>query len=314
MLNIVRFISLISCRFIFMFFLFSFVFVCTSYLKYTFLHVGLSVLSFELYYDAYLYAFPLSLVVTFMRIAYPFSMTTFRVSGILYIVVFIFILFLSYFGFLASVNFNTIFFDLHNRDEKIIKDDTVHFFDDQIVFYSNDIKSFGFKGVLKIADNEFDDEDFKSFSYNSGFSESDVANFNENAFFTQKLYSDLVGYIFNDLDIFNNFLLSLESFGLILNIFGFVLLLFSFSYIFNFIFLNSLSLFLYPIFVILFFKVYNIYAIEFPESLDLIMGENVISNYLTFIFCVLTFCSTYLIGFLFKYIKVNEGFDNNTLH
>ncbi|WP_024653914.1 hypothetical protein [Borrelia persica] len=310
MLNVLRFIFLISCRFIFMFFFFSFIFVCTYYLKYTFLHVDFSFLSFELYYDAYLYAFPLSLVATFIRIAYPFNISTLKVSRTLYVVVFIFILFLSYFGFLASVNFNTIFFDLHRKGDKNIKDGIVHFFDDQIVFYSKDIKSFGFKGVLKVKDNEFDDEDFKSFSYHSGFSESDTMNFNENAFFTQKLYSDLVSYVFNDLDILNNFLLSLEFLSLMFNIFGFVLLLFSFSYVFNLIFLDSLSLFLYPIFIILFFKVYNIYAIEFPESLDLIIGENVISDYLPFIFCSLTFFSTYLISFIFDYIKVNEGLDS----
>ncbi|AHE62684.1 hypothetical protein [Borrelia parkeri] len=311
MLSILRFIFLISFRFIVMFFIFSLMFVCTSYLKYKFLQANLSIVSFELYYDAYLYAFPLSLVATFMRIAYPFNVKTLRVSGFFYGIIFIFILLLSYFGFLASANFNSVFLDFHSRGEKIIKDGVVHFFYDKIVFYSDDVKSFGFKGVLKVEDNGFNEGDFKTFSYDSDFSESDIMNFNANSFFTQKLYNDLINYVFSDLDTLNNFLFSLESFSLIFNIFGFALLLFSFSYVFNLIFSSGLSFFLYPIFIILFFKVYNIYAIEFPESLDLIIGENVVSNYVPFIFCVLTFFSTYLISFIFKYIRVSEGFDNS---
>ncbi|AHH03334.1 Hypothetical protein BHY_0383 [Borrelia nietonii YOR] len=109
MLSVLRFIFLISCRFISMFFIFSLIFICTFYLKYKFLHANFSILSFELYYDAYLYAFPLSLVATFMRIAYPFNVKTFRIKRTLYGVVFIFILLLSYFGFLASANFNFVF-------------------------------------------------------------------------------------------------------------------------------------------------------------------------------------------------------------
>ncbi|WP_434756864.1 hypothetical protein bpuCAU1_000353 [Borrelia puertoricensis] len=311
MLSILRFIFLISFRFIVMFFIFSLMFVCTSYLKYKFLQANLSIISFELYYDAYLYSFPLSLVATFMRIVYPFNVKTLRVSGVFYSIVFIFILLLSYFGFLASANFHSVFLDFHSRGEKIIKDGVVHFFDDKIVFYSDDVKSFGFKGILKIEDNGFNEGNFKTFSYDSEKSESDIMNFNANSFFTHKLYNNLINYVFSDLDTLNNFLFSLESFSLIFNIFGFALLLFSFSYVFNLIFSSGLSFFLYPIFIILFFKVYNIYAIEFPESLDLIMGENVVSNYVPFIFCVLTFFSTYLISFVFKYISVSEGFDNS---
>ncbi|AHH12375.1 Hypothetical protein BHO_0079700 [Borrelia hermsii YBT] len=310
MLSVLRFIFLISCRFISVFFIFSLIFICTSYLKYKFLHANLSIVSFELYYDAYLYAFPLSLVATFMRIAYPFNVKTFRIKRTLYGVVFIFILLLSYFGFLASANFNSVFLDFHSKNEKMIKDGVVHFFDDKIVFYGNDVKSFGFKGVLKVEDNGFDDGDFKTFSYDLDFSKSDIMNFNTNAFFIQKLYNNLISNVFNDLDTLNNFLLSLEFFSLILNIFGFALLLFSFSYVFNLIFSSGLSLFLYPVFIILFFKIHNVYAIKFPESLDLIMGENVVSNYVPFIFCVLTFFSTYFISFISEYIRISKGFDN----
>ncbi|AHH10527.1 Hypothetical protein BCO_0079701 [Borrelia coriaceae ATCC 43381] len=203
MFNIFRFIFLITCRFIAIFFIFSLIFVCTAYLKYKFLHANLSIVSFELYYDAYLYAFPLSLVATFMRIAYPFNVNTLRISVSLYGVVFIFILFLSYFGFLASANFNSVFLDFHSRGKRTIKDGVVHFIDDKVLFYSDDIELFGFKGVLKVDDNQFNDGDLKSFSYNADFSETDMINFNANAFLTQKLYNDLINYVFDELDTLN---------------------------------------------------------------------------------------------------------------
>ncbi|AHH08322.1 hypothetical protein baBA2_000341 [Borrelia anserina] len=311
MLTVVRFIFLISCRFISIFLFFALIFICTSYLRYKLLYVNFSIMSFELYYEAYLYAFPLSLVITFMRIAYPFNVETLRVSRVMYGVIFIFILLLAYFGFLVSANLNSVFLDFYSRDEKNIKDGVVHFFDDKIFFHSDNAKLFGFRGILKVEDSKFYDEDFKTFSYNSGFSESDIMHFNENVFFAQKLYTDISSYVFNDLDALNDFLFSLSSFSLILNIFGFALLLFSFLYLFNFIFSGGLSLFLYPIFIILFFRVYNIYAIEFPRSLDLMMGENVLSNYIPFIFCLLTFFSTYLVSFISEYVKISEGFDNS---
>ncbi|QFP41975.1 hypothetical protein F9Y90_02495 [Borrelia miyamotoi] len=313
MLSILRFVFLISCRFIFMFFVFSLIFICASYLKYGFSHLDLSIVSFKLYYDAYRYAFPFSLVFTFMRIAYPFNVESFKVSKSLYIVVFIFILLLSYFGFLALSNFNSVFVNSYSRGKSTIKDGVVYFFDDKIIFYSDDVKLFGFKGVLKVEDNELHGEHLKAFSYNPDFSQSDTISFKENAFLTQKSYNNLMSSILNDLDTLSNFLLSLETFSLIFNIFGFSLLLFSFSYTFNFIFSSCFSLFLYPIFVIFFFKVYNIYTIEFPKNVNLIIGENAFSNYVPFIFCLLTFFSTYLVGFISEYIRVGGKF-SNSLH
>ena len=279
-LNVLRFVFLVSCRFIFIFFILSFVFLCTFYLKYKFLYVNFSIFSYELYYATYVYAFPLALVVTFMRISYPFNVEVFKISRTLYFVTFVFILSLSYFGFRASSNFNTIFEKLHQKRDRIIRDGVVHFFDGKLVFYSNDVNFFGFKGLLKVEHNENEDNDFKEFSYDPDFSQTNTIYFEKDAFLMQKLYSRLINYVFNDLEILNDFFLSLGHVGLIFNIFGFGLLLFSFSYIFNLIFSSSFSLFLYPIFIILFFKVYNLYAIEFPKNFNLIVGRNVISDYI----------------------------------
>ncbi|QMU99605.1 hypothetical protein F0310_01725 [Borrelia sp. A-FGy1] len=311
MLNALKFIFLVTCRFIVIFFILSFVFLFTFYLKYKFLYVDFSIFSWELYYDTYVYAFPLALVITFMRISYPFSIEVSRISKTLYFITFIFILSLSYFGFKSSSNFNSMFNNLHQARDRVIRDGIVHFFDGKLLFYSNDVKFFGFKGLLKVEKNENNDNDFNEFSYSPYFSQVNTIYPEKDAFLIQKLYSRLISYVFNDLETLNNFFLSLGKVGLIFNIFGFGLLLFSFSYIFNLVFSSNFSLFLYPIFIILFFKVYNIYAIEFPKNFNLILGENVISDYIPFIFCILTFFSIYLFGFISDCIKINEGFDNN---
>ncbi|BCR21788.1 hypothetical protein [Borrelia sp. HM] len=312
MLSALKLVFLISYRFILFFFTFSIIFVCASYLKYNFLYSNLSIVNFKLYYDAYCYVLPFALVCTFMRIAYPFNLESFKLSKTLYIVIFMFILLLSYFGFLALFHFNSIFLNVYSRDKSIIKDGVVHFFDDKIIFYSNDVKSFGFKGVLKVKDNGLDDENLKTLSYNPDFFKFNTINLNKSSFLTQKLHdSSLMSAIFNDLDTLNNFFLSLETYSLIFNIFGFSLLLFAFCYTFNFIFSSCFSFFLYPIFVILFFKVYNIYAVEFPESIDLLMGKSAFSNYVPFVFCLITFFSAYLVGFVSDYIRVDGKFDSS---
>ncbi|MCD2417354.1 hypothetical protein LRB87_05860, partial [Borreliella burgdorferi] len=86
---------------------------------------------------------------------------------------------------------------------------------------------------------------------------------------------------------------------------------FAFSYVFNLIFSNSFAIFLYPIFIILFLKIYNVYSIEFPKIYNVIIGKSMISDFIPFIFCVLTFFSTYLFGFVSEYIKISKDLDNN---
>ena len=312
MLSSLRLVFLISYRFILIFFSFSIIFICAFYLKYNFLYSNLSIVNFKLYYDTYYYVLPFSLVCTFIRIAYPFNLENFKLSKKLYIVVFIFILLLSYFGFLALFHFNSIFLNIYSRDKNTIKDGVVHFFDDKIIFYSDDVKSFGFKGILRVKNNGLDDENLKTLSYNPDFSKFNTISFNtKSSFLTHKLHGNLMSAIFNDLDILNNFLFSLETFSLIFNILGFSLLLFAFSYAFNFIFSSYFSFFIYPIFVILFFKVYNIYAVEFPQSINLLIGKSAFSNYVPFIFCLITFFSAYLVGFVYDYIRVDGKFEKS---
>ncbi|AWG42738.1 hypothetical protein CR532_01815 [Candidatus Borreliella tachyglossi] len=311
MLNVLRFIFLIAYRFIFVFFLLSLIFICIFYLRYKFLYVNFSIFSYDLYYNAYLYVFPLALVITFMRVSYPMDVELLGASRSLYFIIFVFILLLSYFGFLAAINFNSIFVGFQERDDKIIKDGVVHFFDDKITLYSKDARFFGFKGLLRVEHNDLDESDFKGFIYRPNFSKFNVIDSSEDKILAQRTHRKCMSVIFNDLDTLNTFLLSLGYFGLMFNILGFTLLLFSFSYVFNLIFSSSFSLFLYPIFVILFFKIYNLYAIEFPKNFNLIMGRNVISDYIPFIFCVLTFFSSYLFGFISEYVRLGEEFENS---
>ncbi|UER67535.1 hypothetical protein LKV13_01775 [Borrelia sp. BU AG58] len=312
MFDVLRSVFLVSCRFVFVFFVLSFVFLCTFYLKYKFLYVNFSVFSYELYHDAYLYAFPLALVFTFMRISYPFNAEAMGMSRVLCFVTFVSILVLSYFGFKAAYDFNTIFVGFHQKSGRTIRDGIVHFFDDKLVLYSDDSKQFGFKGLLKVERND-DDGDFSGFSYAQDFPRDNIVYSKKDVFLMQRIYSKLISYVFNDLETLNNFFLSLGHTDLIFNAFGFGLLLFSFFYIFNLIFSSSFSLFLYPIFVFLFFKVYNLYAVEFPKNFDSIMGRSLVSDYIPFVFCVLTFFSVYLFGFIASCIKVGEGFDTSLL-
>ncbi|UGQ17153.1 hypothetical protein [Borrelia sp. RT1S] len=311
MFSVLRFVSLLSCRFVFVFFFLSFVFLCTFYLKYKFLYVNFSIFSYELYHDAYLCAFPLALVVTFMRISYPFSVDILRISRNLRLFTFVFILALSYFGFQASYNFHTILVELNQKSDRIIRDGIVHFFDDKLVLYSKDAKSFGFKGFLRVERKDDGGEGFNGFAYSPDFPRTDIIYSEKDTFLLKRTYSELLSYVFNDLETLNDFFLSSGHVALVFNIFGFVLLLFSFSYIFNLIFSTSFSLFLYPIFVMLFFKVYSLYSVEFPNNFDSIMGRSVVSDYVTFVFCILTFFSVYLFGFIFDCIKDSEGFDSN---
>ncbi|AIJ29719.1 hypothetical protein [Borreliella valaisiana] len=312
MFDSLRLIFLIIYRFILIFCLFSLMFICTFYLKYKFLYFNFSIFSYSLYYNAYIYSFPLSLVVTFMRIPYPFYgmvLKPSRETFYFYCTIFILILLFSYLGFLVSHSFHSYYInDNRNNNNFILKDEIVHFLNGKIIFSSNRPKLYGLNGVLIVSENDKKD---KSFSYQSNLSDSSKVDFIENNFLEQKIYNNFVDFIFKDLKILNNFLLSLNYLNLIFNILGIALLLFSFFYIFNLIFSNSFAIFLYPIFIILFLKIYNVYSIEFPKIYNVIIGKSMISDFIPFIFCVLTFFSTYLFGFVSEYIKISKDLDDN---
>ncbi|MCD2385405.1 hypothetical protein [Borreliella burgdorferi] len=311
MFDSLRLIFLIICRFILIFCLFSLMFICTFYLKYKFLYFNFSIFSYSLYYNAYIYSFPLSLVVTFMRISCPFYgivLKSSRESFYFYCIIFVFILLFSYLGFLVSHSFHSYYINNNRNDNFILKDEIVHFLNDKIIFSSNRPRIYGFNGVLIVSENDKGD---KGFSYQSNISNSSKIDFVENNFLEQKIYNNFVDFLFRDLKILNNFLLSLNYLNLIFNILGISLLLFAFSYVFNLIFSNSFAIFLYPIFIILFLKIYNVYSIEFPKIYNVIIGKSMISDFIPFIFCVLTFFSTYLFGFVSEYIKISKDLDNN---
>ncbi len=286
-------------------------FIFTFYLKYKFLYFNFSIFSYSLYYNAYIYSFPLSLVVTFMRIPYPFYgvvLKSPRDTFHFYCIIFILILLFSYLGFLVSHSFHFHYINSKSNDNFVLKDEVVHFLNGKIIFSSNRPKFYGFNGVLIVAE---DDKKDKSFSYQSNLSYSNKIDLIDKNFLEQKIYNSFVDFLFRDLKILNNFLLSLNYLNLIFNILGISLLLFAFSYVFNLIFSNSFAIFLYPIFIILFLKIYNVYSIEFPKIYNVIIGKSVISDFIPFIFCVLTFFSTYLFGFVSEYIKISKDLDNN---
>lgn len=286
-------------------------FIFTFYLKYKFLYFNFSIFSYSLYYNAYIYSFPLSLVVTFMRIPYPFYgvvLKSPRDTFHFYCIIFILILLFSYLGFLVSHSFYSYSINSKGNDNFVLKDEVVHFLNGKIIFSSNRPKFYGFNGVLIVAE---DDKKDKSFSYQSNLSYSSKIDLIDKNFLEQKIYNSFVDFLFRDLKILNNFLLSLNYLNLIFNILGVSLLLFAFSYVFNLIFSNSFAIFLYPIFIILFLKIYNVYSIEFPKIYNVIIGKSVISDFIPFIFCVLTFLSTYLFGFVSEYIKISKDLDNN---
>ncbi len=286
-------------------------FIFTFYLKYKFLYFNFSIFSYSLYYNAYIYSFPLSLVVTFMRIPYPFYgvvLKSPRDTFHFYCIIFILILLFSYLGFLVSHSFYSCSINSKGNDNFVLKDEVVHFLNGKIIFSSNRPKFYGFNGVLIVAE---DDKKDKSFSYQSNLSYSSKIDLIDKNFLEQKIYNSFVDFLFRDLKILNNFLLSLNYLNLIFNILGISLLLFAFSYVFNLIFSNSFAIFLYPIFIILFLKIYNVYSIEFPKIYNVIIGKSVISDFIPFIFCVLTFFSTYLFGFVSEYIKISKDLDNN---
>nr|WP_267585837.1 hypothetical protein [Borreliella afzelii] len=307
MFDSLRLIFLIIYRFILIFCLFSLMFICTFYLKYKFLYFNFSIFSYSLYYNAYIYSFPLSLVVTFIRMSYPYYgmvLKSSRESFYFYCIIFILILLFSYLGFLVSYSFHSYYIDSNRNNSFILKDEVVHFLNGKIIFSSNRPRFYGFNGVLIVSENDKND---KSFSYESNLSNSSKINFIENNFLEQKIYNNFVDFLFRDLKILNNFLFSLNYLNLIFNILGISLLLFAFSYVFNLIFSNSFAMFLYPIFIIL----YNVYSIEFPKIYNVIIGKSMISDFIPFIFCVLTFFSTYLFGFVSEYIKISKDLDNN---
>nr|WP_267917823.1 hypothetical protein [Borreliella garinii] len=286
MLDSLRLIFLIIYRFILIFCLFSLMFIFIFYLKHKFLYFNFSIFSYSLYYNAYIYSFPLSLIVTFMRIPYPFygvvlksPRDTFHFYCIIFILIFLF----SYLGFLVSHSFHSYYINSENDDNIVLKDEVVHFLNGKIIFSSNRPKFYGFNAV-------------------------DLIDYN---FLEQKIYNNFVDFLFRDLKILNNFLFSLNYLNLIFNILGISLLLFAFSYVFNLIFSNSFAIFLYPIFIILFLKIYNVYSIEFPKIYNIIIGKSIVSDFIPFIFCVLTFFSTYLFGFVSEYIKISKDLDNN---
>ncbi len=289
MFDSLRLIFLIIYRFILIFCLFSLMFICTFYLKYKFLYFNFSIFSYNLYYNAYIYSFPLSLVVTFIRMSYPYYgmvLKSSRESFYFYCIIFILILLFSYLGFLVSYSFHSYYIDSNRNNSFILKDEVVHFLNGKIIFSSNRPRFYGFNGVLIVSENDKND---KSFSYESNLSNSSKINFIENNFLEQKIYNNFVDFLFRDLKILNNFLFSLNYLNLIFNILGISLLLFAFSYVFNLIFSNSFAMFLYPIFIILFLKIYNVYSIEFPKIYNVIIGKSMISDFIPFIFCVLTF-------------------------
>lgn len=287
-------------------------FICTFYLKYKFLYFNFSIFSYTLYYNAYIYSFPLSLVVTFMRISCPFYGIVLKSSkeiSYFYCIIFVLILLFSYLGFLVSHSFHSYYIDSSRNDAFILKDEVVHFLNDEIIFSSNRPRFYGFSGVLIVSDNDKKGKGF--FYHQSNLSDSNKIDFVENNFLEQKIYNNFVDFLFGDLKILNDFLLSLNYLNLIFNILGISLLLFAFSYVFNLIFSNSFAMFLYPIFIILFLKIYNVYSIEFPKIYNVIIGKSMISDFIPFVFCVLTFFSTYLFGFVSEYIKISKDLDNN---
>ncbi|WP_031538453.1 hypothetical protein [Borreliella garinii] len=311
MLDSLRLIFLIIYRFILIFCLFSLMFIFTFYLKHKFLYFNFSIFSYSLYYNAYIYSFPLSLIVTFMRIPYPFYgvvLKSPRDTFHFYCIIFILILLFSYLGFLVSHSFHSSYINSENDDNFVLKDEVVHFLNGKIIFSSNRPKFYGFNGVLIVSE---DDKKDKSFSYQSNLSYSSKIDLIDNNFLEQKIYNNFVDFLFRDLKILNNFLFSLNYLNLIFNILGISLLLFAFSYVFNLIFSNSFAIFLYPIFIILFLKIYNVYSIEFPKIYNVIIGKSIVSDFIPFIFCVLTFFSTYLFGFVSEYIKISKDLDNN---
>ncbi|WPM05960.1 hypothetical protein QIA41_02535 [Borreliella sinica] len=311
MFDSLRLIFLIIYRFILIFCLFSLIFICTFYLKYKFFYLNFSIFSYSLYYNAYIYSFPLSLVVTFMKIPHPFSgvaLKSSRETFYFHCTIFILILLVSYLGFLASHSFHSYYINANGNSNFILKDEVVHFLNDKIILSSNRPRFYGFNGVLIVSENDKKD---KSFSYQSNLSDSSMVDFIENNFLEQRIYNNFVDFLFRDLKILNNFLFSLNYLNLIFNILGISLLLFAFSYIFNLIFSNSFAIFLYPIFIIFFLKIYNVYSIEFPKIYNEIIGKSMISDFIPFIFCVLTFFSTYLFGFVSEYIKISKDLDDN---
>ncbi|WKC85277.1 hypothetical protein [Borreliella lusitaniae] len=311
MLDSLRLIFSIIYRFILIFCLFSLMFICTFYLKYKFLYFNFSIFSYSLYYDAYIYSFPLSLIFTFMRMPYPFYgmvLKSFRETFYFYFIIFILILLFSYLGFLVGHSFHSYYINNKENNDFVLKDEVVHFLDGKIILSSKRPGLYGFNGVLIVSENDINN---KSFSYQSNLSDSSKIGFIENNFLEQKIYNNFVDFLFRDLKILNNFLFSLNYLNLIFNILGISLLLFAFSYVFNLIFSNSFAIFLYPIFIILFLKIYNVYSIEFPKIYNVIIGKNMISDFIPFIFCVLTFFSTYLFGFVSEYIKISKDLDNN---
>ncbi len=246
-----------------------------------------------------------------MRIPYPFygvvlksPRDTFHFYCIIFILIFLF----SYLGFLVSHSFHSYYINSENDDNFVLKDEVVHFLNGKIIFSSNRPKFYGFNGVLIVSE---DDKKDKSFSYQSNLSYSSKIDLIDNNFLEQKIYNNFVDFLFRDLKILNNFLFSLNYLNLIFNILGISLLLFAFSYVFNLIFSNSFAIFLYPIFIILFLKIYNVYSIEFPKIYNIIIGKSIVSDFIPFIFCVLTFFSTYLFGFVSEYIKISKDLDNN---
>nr|WP_214646550.1 hypothetical protein [Borreliella californiensis] len=276
------------------------------------MYFNFSIFSYTLYYNAYIYSFPLSLVVTFMRISCPFYGIVLKSSkeiSYFYCIIFVLILLFSYLGFLVSHSFHSYYIDSSRNDAFILKDEVVHFLNDEIIFSSNRPRFYGFSGVLIVSDNDKKGKGF--FYHQSNLSDSNKIDFVENNFLEQKIYNNFVDFLFGDLKILNDFLLSLNYLNLIFNILGISLLLFAFSYVFNLIFSNSFAMFLYPIFIILFLKIYNVYSIEFPKIYNVIIGKSMISDFIPFVFCVLTFFSTYLFGFVSEYIKISKDLDNN---
>ncbi len=216
-------------------------FIFIFYLKHKFLYFNFSIFSYSLYYNAYIYSFPLSLIVTFMRIPYPFygvvlksPRDTFHFYCIIFILIFLF----SYLGFLVSHSFHSYYINSENDDNFVLKDEVVHFLNGKIIFSSNRPKFYGFNGVLIVSE---DDKKDKSFSYQSNLSCSSKIDLIDNNFLEQKIYNNFVDFLFRDLKILNNFLFSLNYLNLIFNILGISLLLFAFSYVFN---LNMVNEFL----------------------------------------------------------------------
>ncbi len=160
MFDSLRLIFLIIYRFILIFCLFSLMFICTFYLKYKFLYFNFSIFSYSLYYNAYIYSFPLSLVVTFIRMSYPYNgmvLKSSRESFYFYCIIFILILLFSYLGFLVSYSFHSYYVDSNRNNSFILKDEVVHFLNGKIIFSSNRPRFYGFNGVLIVSENDKND-------------------------------------------------------------------------------------------------------------------------------------------------------------